>query len=546
MKISLEAKNKLSFVDGSMPRLSVDDRLFKIWSRCNSMVKSWILNVVSKEIYDSILYYQDAAEMWDDLFRRFKVNNLPRKYQLEQAVMTLKQGDLDLSTYFTKKKTLWEQLANTKSSAVKKCNCDQVQELLEDVETSRIIQFLMGLNDNFNNVRGQILNMKPRPALNDIYNMLDQDESQRMLGATQKMIPSLTAFQTQTPLMEPNPVLLTHGNYQKPKYSHCSHIGHTDDKCYKVHGYPPGHPPAKKNNSVGNTNLASVGSNVPVKDQGFDDVSNNMTKDQLQQMIAFFSSKLQSSGVSPCSDKSIASTSSSVPMVSQISGTFLSLYNLSYYDMLTSTIPRGTELSLSDWITDSGASHHVTHNRSLYRDYQPLENTFVTLPKGYTVRISGTGYIQLTNAISLYSVLHIPEFKFNLLSVSVITKSLNTQVSFTSDSCFIQALTQELMIGQGSQVANLYVLDHNKSHPNLVGQGPCIVSVCFSMVLDSLTWHKRLGHPSTKKINSLADILLIPKEKDVKHSQVCHNCHLSKQKRIPFVSRNHLCSNLWN
>lgn len=542
MKISLEAKNKLSFVDGSLPRPSVDDSLFKIWSRCNSMVKSWILNVVSKEIYDSILYYQDAAEMWDDLFRRFKVNNLPRKYQLEQAVMTLKQGELDLSTYFTKKKILWEQLANTKSSVVKKCDCEQVQELLEEAETSRIIQSLMGLNDSFNNVRGQILNMKPRPGLNDIYNMLDQDESQRVLGGTQRQIPTPTAFQNQASAIEQNPVLLAHGNFQKPKCSHCSRIGHTVDKCYKVHGYPPGHPRAKKNNSVGNANLASVGSNVSVKDQGFDEASNNLSKDQLQQMIAYFSSKLQSSGVTPCSEKSIASTSSSVPMISQISGTFLSLYNLSYYDMLTSTIPKGTELSLSDWIIDSGASHHVTHNRSLYSDYQPLENTFVTLPNGYTVKISGTGYVQLTDAISLYSVLHIPEFKFNLLSVSVITKSLNSQVSFTSDSCFIQALTQELMIGRGSQVANLYVLDHNKTHANLVVQSPGNVSVCSSIVLDPLTWHKRLGHPSMKKINSLSEILLIPKEKDVKHSKACHVCHLSKQKRIPFVSRNHLCS----
>lgn len=92
--------------------------------------------------------------------------------------MSLKQGQLDLSTYFSKKKTLWEQLANSKSRSVKKCDCGQVQELLEEAEMSKIIQFLMGLNDDFNNIRGQILNMKPRPRLNDIYNMLDQDESQ--------------------------------------------------------------------------------------------------------------------------------------------------------------------------------------------------------------------------------------------------------------------------------------------------------------------------------------------------------------------------------
>jgi len=154
MKISLDAKNKLGLVDGSLLRPSEDDLSFRIWSRCNSMVKSWILNVVNKEIYDSLLYYQDAMEMWDDLFTRFKVTNLPRKYQLEQAVMTLKQGDLDLSAYFIKKKTLWEQLSNTRIRTVKKCDCDQVKELLEEAETSRVIQFLMGLNDNFNNIRG--------------------------------------------------------------------------------------------------------------------------------------------------------------------------------------------------------------------------------------------------------------------------------------------------------------------------------------------------------------------------------------------------------
>lgn len=286
MKISLDAKNKLSFVDGSLPRPLVDDNSFKIWSRCNSMVKSWILNVVSKEIYDSILYYQDATEMWDDLFRRFKVCNLPRKYQLEQAVMTLKQGDLDLSTYFTKKKTLWEQLANTKSSTVKRCDCDQVKELLEEAETSRIIQFLMGLNDNFNNIRGQILNMKPRPGLNDIYNMLDQDESQRVVGGPSVMKPTPSAFQNQAQFADQNqnPVLMAHGgSYQKPKCSHCFRIGHTVDKCYKVHGYPPGHPRAKKSNTIGNTNLAAtmtVSQNQ--NEQGFDELSSNMSKEQLQ------------------------------------------------------------------------------------------------------------------------------------------------------------------------------------------------------------------------------------------------------------------------
>ncbi|XP_013658598.1 uncharacterized protein LOC106363398 [Brassica napus] len=147
------------------------------------MVKSWLLNTVNQEIYDNILYYDDAVAMWNDLYSRFRVSNLPRKYRLEQATATLKQGSMDLSAYYTKKKTLWEQLSNTRITTARRCNCDHVKELMEEAETSRIIQFLMGLNENFANIRGPILNMKPRPSLTEIYSMLDQDESQRIVGS---------------------------------------------------------------------------------------------------------------------------------------------------------------------------------------------------------------------------------------------------------------------------------------------------------------------------------------------------------------------------
>ncbi|XP_024009606.1 uncharacterized protein LOC112084603 [Eutrema salsugineum] len=155
------------------PGLSIVSHILDGSNYNNCMVNAWVMNVVNREIYESILYYEDAAEMWNDLFLRFRMSNLPRKYQLEQAIYILKQGSLDLSTYYTKKKTLWEQLANTKSHSAKKCNCDTVKELLDDAETSKSIQFLMGLNDNFANIRGQILNNRPCPGMPEIYNILD-------------------------------------------------------------------------------------------------------------------------------------------------------------------------------------------------------------------------------------------------------------------------------------------------------------------------------------------------------------------------------------
>ncbi|KAG7546558.1 Retrotransposon gag domain [Arabidopsis suecica] len=352
MKMSLDAKNKLSFVDGSLPRPEIDNRMFKIWSRCNSMVKAWMLNVVNKEIYDSILYYEDAAEMWNDLFLRFRVSNLPRKYQLEQSIHTLKQGNLDLSTYYTKKKTLWEQLANTRVISVKKCNCDHVKELIEEAETSKIIQFLMGLNDSFAHIRGQILNMKPRPCLTEIYNMLDQDESQRIVGGSHTSILSspAAAFQVQaSQTSDQSHVNLTQGSYQKPKCSYCHKLGHTADKCYKQHGYPPG-AKWKKAQTIGTTNLAAVTQLPPVVDQSSEKKDyEELSNDQIQTVISYLSNKLHTTSVEPIQTQSCASTSTSVPVISQISGTFLALYSNSYYDMLISSISKEPAVSPRAW-----------------------------------------------------------------------------------------------------------------------------------------------------------------------------------------------------
>ena len=55
MIMALTAKNKLGFVDGSLPQPPAIDLLFVVWNRCNSIVTSWILNVVSRDIADSPL-----------------------------------------------------------------------------------------------------------------------------------------------------------------------------------------------------------------------------------------------------------------------------------------------------------------------------------------------------------------------------------------------------------------------------------------------------------------------------------------------------------
>jgi len=70
MMIALSTKSKLYFVDGSLQRPDPNSPNFKKWIKCNDMVMSWILNVLTKTIADNIIYAKSARQIWIELEER--------------------------------------------------------------------------------------------------------------------------------------------------------------------------------------------------------------------------------------------------------------------------------------------------------------------------------------------------------------------------------------------------------------------------------------------------------------------------------------------
>ncbi|XP_076928577.1 uncharacterized protein LOC143592570, partial [Bidens hawaiensis] len=83
ISIALSAKNKLGFVNGEIeaPTSLV---LRQTWKRCNDMVISWLLNALSKEISESVLYAQTANQILLELNDRYGKSNGAMLYQLQK------------------------------------------------------------------------------------------------------------------------------------------------------------------------------------------------------------------------------------------------------------------------------------------------------------------------------------------------------------------------------------------------------------------------------------------------------------------------------
>eukprot|EP00261_Vitis_vinifera_P031368 XP_019072611.1 PREDICTED: uncharacterized protein LOC109121793 [Vitis vinifera] len=259
MRISLSAKDKIGFVTGSIKPPSSTDDSFPSWQRCNDMVISWQLNSIHPDIANSVIYAETASEIWADLRERFSQGNDSRIYQIKRDIVEHRQGQQSISVYYTKLKAFWDELSSYHE--VLSCSCGGLEKLKERDEKERVMQFLMGLNDSYAAIRGQILLMHPLPDTRRVYSLVLQQEKQVevSLNNGNKNHYAMLADRD-------NKATSAHQVQKQKTPLHCSYCDrdyHSIEKCYYLHGFPIGHklhgknvkPPNQRHSNANNVKV---------------------------------------------------------------------------------------------------------------------------------------------------------------------------------------------------------------------------------------------------------------------------------------------------
>jgi len=67
--------------------------------------------------------------------------------------------------------------------------------------------------------------------------------------------------------------------------------------------------------------------------------------------------------------------------------------------------------------------------------YHCLKKYNIVLADGFTYPVLGKCVIHLTQSMSFFELLYVPNFSFSLLFVSQLIKSLQSSVTFSPNSC---------------------------------------------------------------------------------------------------------------
>ncbi|CAJ2649735.1 unnamed protein product [Trifolium pratense] len=311
MKHALGAKNKLSFIDGTMEIPDMHDLNRNQWEHCNYLVCSWLLNSVSDPIASTIAFHDTAIEVWLDLQERFSKADRIRIATLRNSINNLKQGTKTILDYFTEMKSLWEELNSHRPipncTCMHQCRCPALQLVRNYRLEVQVIQFLTGLRDQFSVVKTQVLLMDPLPSLNKVYSLVIQEEQSLPSTVVNDESSSLinAAYKPQFRGKGPS------ASSSKPNSKYCTFChrnNHVVEFCYAKHG----HPNQNQNGASVNASNTEEGeaSNGNTEGGVSATVNNSISQEQFHQLVVL----LQQVNLPPS-----ASTSNPSSSVNQLS-----------------------------------------------------------------------------------------------------------------------------------------------------------------------------------------------------------------------------------
>lgn len=147
----------------------------------------------------------------------------------------MKQHSRSISEYYTRLRTLWEEIEamnQLPSFSVTNTEVTQFLKVMDQQkEERRLFQFLNGLDEVYNAQRSQILLMNPLPTVESSCAMLHQEELQRQILNGSAITAEPTALYSRN---------------SEEICSKCGNKGHDKERCWQVIGYPNWHPKSKR------------------------------------------------------------------------------------------------------------------------------------------------------------------------------------------------------------------------------------------------------------------------------------------------------------
>ena len=185
---------------------------------------------MSPEIMKRYLRIPTAYEIWDALSKAFyDGSDELQVFTLNQKAFSTKQNGQPLSKFYGELIEIFRELDHRDKVVMK--DPEDVVIYRRSVERLRVHIFLAGLDEEFDQVRGEILRKEIIPDSEECYSLIRREDVRQ--SKLNKKVDSKTSAmiarqQPQRKFVDKSSLHCTH----------CRKKGHTKEQCFEIIGYP--------------------------------------------------------------------------------------------------------------------------------------------------------------------------------------------------------------------------------------------------------------------------------------------------------------------
>ncbi|RVW25919.1 Retrovirus-related Pol polyprotein from transposon RE2 [Vitis vinifera] len=198
------------------------------WRKIDAQLCSVLWQWVDPKILLHFPAYKTCFKFWTQA-KGLYTNDIQRLYKVASAIVHISQQDLDLSTYIGQIAYLKEEFLIV-MPLTPDAGAQQIQ-----LDKFFMVLTLIGLHPDLEPVCDQILGSSSVPSLDDVFARLLRISSTQTLPFDSTSDSSVLVSQTSSRGGRSG----TRGRGQRPHCTYCNKLGHTRDRCYKLHGRPP-------------------------------------------------------------------------------------------------------------------------------------------------------------------------------------------------------------------------------------------------------------------------------------------------------------------
>ena len=364
------------------------------WKKIDALPCNILRQSIDAKTLYNIEAYKTCYTLWNQV-KKLYTNDIQRLYRVISSIANLKQLDMDISSYGGRMSALKNELISILPKST------NTETSLSKMDGVFMIILLLNLEPDFENIREQILTRAVIPNFDEAFARLLRHTSTATQSMRSEITPDTSVMVSQS--LSRGDSKSGGGNNrgrgQRPQCTYCHRLGHTRDRCCQLHGRPPctAHLAQSFDHSAC-TSSVSGSSSTPQEVI--------LTPSEYEEYLRLTQ----------------AAKSSSIASVAQIGNVSACLTH-----------------SSAPWILDTGASNHISGNKDFFSSLTfPSPLPTITLVNGSQTIAKGIGSVCPLPSLPLTSVLYVPNFPFNLISISKLTRDLHCVFTFSHNFVTLQ------------------------------------------------------------------------------------------------------------